>query len=352
MKNLSIRLLAVLVSLMMVVSLAACGGADAPSKEETSSTEKSVKEEPKVEKKTEDKTEEKTDEKLTIAVVPKALNNAVFLDSKDGAEKAGKELGIEVIWTGPTKADAAEQVQVLEGLIQKKVDGILVSCNDPDALKDVINKATEAGIKVATFDSDSPDSKRLFYAGTDNYGLGKECGEVMKKLAEGKGKIKCAILTGVLGAYNLEQRIKGFKDGCEGSNIEFLPVQACDDDVNKAVTVIEQYTKANPDLGAWFMAGGWPFFTPPESMPTLKKFADEGGIVVTVDSFYPMLQYVKKGIVDVEIGQNFTAMGELGVKELYKAIKGEEVEDFINTGTVYVDSKNIDEVLANTKPWK
>lgn len=289
---------------------------------------------------------------VTIAVVPKALDNAVFLDTKDGAEKAGKELGIHVIWIGPTKSDAAEQVQVMEGLIQKKVDGILVSCNDPDALKDVINKATEAGIKVATFDSDSPDSKRIFYAGTENYKLGQQCGETMKKLIAGKGKVKVATLTGVPGSYNLEQRIKGFKDGAQGADIVYTPVQNCDDDVNKAVTILEQYTKANPDLKAWFLDGGWPLFTPVETMPTMKEFAKKGGIVITVDSFYPMLRYVKEGIVQVEIGQNFIAMGDKGVRELNKAISGGPTDKFIDTGTIVVDKTNIDEILKTAKPWK
>ena len=340
MKKQALRLLAVFMAVVMVVALTACGQAKAPAAgEETKKTEETPKEQPKAEK------------KITIAVVPKALDNPVFIGTKDGAEAAGKELGIEVLWMGPTKTDAAEQVQVMEGLIQKKVDAILVSCIDPDALKDVINKATDAGIVVGTFDSDSPDSKRVFYAGTENYKLGKQCGEVMKKLIEGKGKVKLAMLTGVLGSYNLEQRIKGFKDGAQGADIEYLSIQACDDDINKAVTVMEQYTKANPDMGAWFVVGGWPFIAPPESLPVLKEFTAKGNIVVTVDSFYPMLQFVKQGIVNVEIGQNFAGMGDLGIKTLYKAIKGEKVEQFIDTGTVYVDKSNIDEVIKNTKPW-
>lgn len=323
-------------AVMLVLLTAACGSSTTTTGEQSAG---------------EGSTTSTANKKLTIAVVPKSLDNAVFLDAKDGAEQAGKELGAEIIWTGPTKSDAAEQVQVVEGLIQKKVDGILLSVIDPDALKDVINKATAAGIKVATFDSDSPDSDRIFYAGTDNFKLGKQLGEATKKLMEGKGSLKLATLTGVPGSYNLEQRISGFKEGAAGADIEYLPVQASDDDVNKAVTIIEQYTKANADLGAWFVVGAWPFLTPVETMPSLKEFAEKGGIVVTVDSFYPMLQYVKDGIVQVEVGQNFVAMGEKGVKELANAIDGKTVEQFVDTGTIYVDKDNIDQVIKDTKPW-
>lgn len=349
MKKNYVRILTVVMAMLMVLSLVACGK---PSEKNVGSrTNDSKVENNQAEGNNENTKSSGKKDKVTIAVVPKALDNAVFLDSKDGAEKAGKELGIEVIWTGPVKADAAEQVQVIEGLIQKKVDGILVSCNDPDALKDVIDKATDVGIKVATFDSDSPDSKRIFYAGTNNYKVGFECGEAMKKLVEGKGKVKTAILTGVPGAYNLEQRIKGFKDGAKGANLEYMPVQACDDDVNKAVTIIEQYTKANKDLGAWFVVGAWPFLTPTESIPVLKDFTKNGGVVVSIDSFYPMLKYVQEDMVHVLVGQDFVAMGELGVKKLYDAVQGKEVPEFVDTGSIYVDDNNVEDVLKITKPW-
>ena len=74
-------------------------------------------------------------EDIEIAVVPKALDNAIFLDAKTAAEEKGKELGIKIFWEGPTTSDAAMQVNVIESLIERQVDGILISCNDADALK-------------------------------------------------------------------------------------------------------------------------------------------------------------------------------------------------------------------------
>jgi len=288
---------------------------------------------------------------LTIAVVPKALDNAIFLDAKDAAEKTGKELGVKILWVGSAKSDAAEQVSVLEGLIQKKVDGILVSCNDADALKDVIDRAMSKGIKVATFDSDSPKSKRLFYAGTDNYGIGKQAAEFMKVLLPKGGKV--AVLTGVLGAPNLEQRIVGFRDGVKGTKIQILPVQTGEDDVQKSVEVVNQFTAANKDLKGWFFDGGWPYFADPEALKEIKTFMAKGGKIVSIDTFYPMLKYVNLGMVDKLIGQNYVAMGTIGIQELYKAIKGQPLTkgQIIDTGSEVVDKSNVDAVLPTKKPW-
>jgi ribose transport system substrate-binding protein len=242
-------------------------------------------------------------------------------------------------------------VTVIEGLIQKKVDGILISCNDADALKDVIDRAMDKGIKVATFDSDSPKSKRLFYAGTDNYGIGVKGAEHMKKLLPNGGKV--AILTGVLGAPNLEQRIVGFRDGTKGTKIEILPVQTGEDDVQKSVEVVNQFTAANKDLAGWFFDGGWPYFADPEALKEVKTFMDKGGKIVCIDTFQPMLKYLKMDMVNVLIGQNYTAMGTIGVEELLKAIKGEKLTlgDNINTGDETVDKTNVDAVAATKTPW-
>ena len=282
--------------------------------------------------------------KLVIAMVPKALDNPVFVTSREAAKKAADELGVELIWTASQKADAAEQVALIESLIQKKVDAIGISVNDPTALKDVINKAVEAGVVVSTWDSDSPDSKRLFYLGTDNYAGGVKCGEIMKGLLGEKGG-KVAILTGVIGAFNLEERIRGFKDAIKGTQIEVVDILAGEDDINKSVEVVNTYTLANKDkFDAWFFDGGWPLFVPIDTLEPVKNFP---GKVISFDTFPPMLLYVKEAVVDVLVGQNFEYMGRGSVETLVKVLKEKtQVDPIIDSGLEIVDAKNIDEVIA------
>lgn len=293
---------------------------------------------------------------IEIAVVPKSLDNAIFLDAKSAAEAKGEELGAKIYWEGPTTSDAAQQVNVIESLIERQVDGILISCNDADALKDVIDRAVDAGIVVGCFDSDSPESKRAFYCGTDNYAIGKLSAELMMEYLPEGGKV--AILTGVLGAPNLEMRITGFKETLAAANspIEVMPVQTGEDDVQKSVEVVSQYTAANPDLAGWFFDGGWPYFADPDALPEVKAFMENGGHIVSIDTCYPMMQYVGLGMVDVLVGQNYPTMGALGVETLYKIITGQEVDlgdetHYIDTGYEVVDLENYEEVWANKAPW-
>ena len=282
------------------------------------------------------------EKKLVIAMVPKALDNPVFTTSREAAKEAAEELGIELIWTASQKADAAEQVAVIESLIQKKVDAIGISVNDPTALKDVIDKAVEAGIVVSTWDSDSPESKRMFYLGTDNYAGGVRCGEIMKDLLGGKGKV--AILTGVIGAFNLEERIRGFKEAVKDTEIEVVDILAGEDDVNKSVEVVNTYTLANKDkFDAWFFDGGWPLFVPVDTLEPVKKFP---GKVISFDTFPPMLLFVKEGVVDVLVGQDFERMGRGSVEMLVKVLKEKaEYPELNDSGLEVVDVNNIDAVI-------
>lgn len=344
------KIIALLLVSVLSLVFVACGeqGADKP-KEEASSQQAKQAEQPKQE--TEQKESKTKDvEDIVIAVVPQQLGNPVFLDARDGAEKAAEELGIKLEWVAPVKADAPSQVEVVEGLIEKEVDGIAISCNHPDALKDVLKEAIDAGIKVSTFDADSPESGRYFYAGTQNHQAGKICGEKMVELTGGKGKV--ALLTGILGAFDLEARIKGFKEAITGTDLEIVTIQACEDDINKAVELVEQYTRSNPDLDAWFFVGGWPFFAPPESLQNLKEWKTEEKVVVTMDSFYPMLQFFDENMVDVAVGQNFYKMGYESVKNLVKLVQGEEIEsEFIDTGVEIVTPENYEEIRSQKKPW-
>ena len=296
-----------------------------------------------------------TDDEIVIAVVPQQLGNVVFLPAKEGAEQAGADLGITVEWHAPVKAEAQLQVEVIEGLIERGVDGIAISCNHPDALKDILVRAIEEGIMVSTFDADSPDCGRPFYAGTENYQAGVICGEEMLKQFEGDDRetITVAVLEGIPGAYDIESRKQGFIDTIAGSNLEIVYTGACDDDVDKSVTIVEDYTRANPDIDAWFMAGGWPYIVQPGALPEYKawKQADpENHKVVTMDVFSSSIAFFDEGLIDVAVGQNFYQMGYLSVQNLYNLISGGEVENgmekegfaglFIDTGGQIVTPEN------------
>ncbi|MBL4599167.1 MAG: rhamnose ABC transporter substrate-binding protein [Rhizobiaceae bacterium] len=91
---------------------------------------------------------------IRIALVVKSLGNGFFDAAAKGAEDAAKEIGdVKIIYTGPTKATAEGQIEIINALIAQKVDAIAISANDPDALVPALKKAMSRGITVISWDS-------------------------------------------------------------------------------------------------------------------------------------------------------------------------------------------------------
>ena len=289
------------------------------------------------------------DNKITIAWIPKALNNPVFEIGRVGAMKKAEELSkagpipVEIVYAASVKSDIAEQTAVMEDVIAKGVDAIGVSCNDPTGCEDPIQKAQDAGIEVMTWDSDSPDSGRFTYLGVDNYEGGKAAAELLIASMGETGKV--ALLTGVPGAFNLEERIRGFKDGIKDyPGIEIVKTAACNDDINTGVQVVEETMQAMPDLDGWFFVGVWPLFAEAGSMKLWEDAAKAGTVKTVAFDTLPMeLEYVQDGRIVGLVGQKYWGWGYDTVQMIYdKIVDGKTFESFTNSGMDLVDKCNVD----------
>jgi len=164
----------VIVACLMAVTLALSGCGPKPT--EAPATEEAA---PAAEAEAEEEVEPAAEAgDLVFAVVPK-IAHPFYDDVRAGLEEKAGELGVEFQWIAPPTGNPAEQVQILEDLINKGVNGIGLAPLEASSVAPVIAKATEAGIPVVTFDSDAPESERVAYFGTDNYAAGYEEGEVL-----------------------------------------------------------------------------------------------------------------------------------------------------------------------------
>ena len=141
-------------------------------------------------------------DKLRIAMVVKALGNGFFDACRDGGLEAAKELGnVDLIYTGPTKATAEEQIAVIESLIAEKVDAMAISADDTNALVPVCKKAMSRGIKVISFDSGIAPEGRIMHLNPSNNALiGAKCVQMMAKTLHNEGDV--AILSATAQATN------------------------------------------------------------------------------------------------------------------------------------------------------
>jgi len=286
---------------------------------------------------------------ITIAWIPKALNNPVFEIGREGALKKAQELTakgpykVEILYVASVASDIAEQARVVEDVIAKGVDAIGISCNEPTGCVDPIAKAVKAGVEVMTWDSDSPKSGRFTYLGVDNYEGGKAAADLLVKTMGTSGKV--ALLTGVPGAFNLEERIRGFKDGVKGyPGIQIVKTVACNDDINQGVQVVEETMLSNPDLTGWFFVGLWPLFANRGSMKSWEQAAESGAVkTIAFDTLPVELDYMKDGYLSGLVGQKYWGWGYDTVQMIYdKIVNGKTFESFTNSGMDIVTSKNVE----------
>lgn len=149
--------------------------------------------------------------KISIAFVPKQLNNPYTDVELSGGEKAAKATGDTYSVVGPNTASASSQVSYINTLTQKHTDVIAIAANDPNAVCSALNQAKAGGAKIITFDSDTAKSCRSLFI---NQVVAKDVGLVeLKQMAEQinyEGDI--AILSATANATNQNAWIKYMKD--------------------------------------------------------------------------------------------------------------------------------------------
>lgn len=221
-------------------------------------------------------------------------------DCYAGFEAAGKMYGVKTVYGGTTEYDVNAAVTALDQIIAKKPAGIAVSCMDAKAYQPSINKAIAAGIPVVTFDSDSPNSNRLTFIGTQNYQAGAVAARYIGKQLGGNGTVAAAT---TLGQTNIKERTQGFEDTIkkEFPNIKVAQIVDAGTDQVTAATAVSNLLKKNSDVN-------YIFCSLQAAMVGAQKALQETNLtgkvkIVGFDTDKTTLDAIKSGEVEASISQ-------------------------------------------------
>ena len=187
--------------------------------------------------------------KITVAMMPKAKGDPYFVSCRSGAEEAAKELGIDLIWDGPTSLDAARQNEVVEDWITRQVDVIAVAVENKAGISTVLRKARQHGIGVLTWDADAePDARDYFVNQATPEGIADTLTDEAARLMGGKGQF--AIITGALSAENQNEWIAFIKKRMAEKypGLTLATILPSDDDRDKAFAQTQTILKVYPDV--------------------------------------------------------------------------------------------------------
>src|SRR5918999_3940268 len=181
---------------------------------------------------------------VTIAVITHGAGDSFWAVAKKGAEDAGKDLGVTVKYS-ESNNDPQEQAQLIEAAVTEQVDGIAVSAPDPDAIRDPVRTAIDAGIPVITLNSGAEESAELgaiTHVGQTETIAGEGAGAELKEA--GATKIICVIHE--QGNVGLNQRCEGAKKGF-GGEVENLQVAGISD-VSTTLTEIQSKLESDTSI--------------------------------------------------------------------------------------------------------
>jgi rhamnose transport system substrate-binding protein len=184
-----------------------------------------------------------------IAVMPKAKGDPYFVSVRAGAEEAAKELGVDLIWDGPTGLDAAKQNELVENWITRQVDAIAVAVENKAGISTVLRKARESGIHVLTWDADAePDARDFFVNQATPEGIANTLTGEAARLLNGKGSF--AIITGALSAANQNEWIRFIKQRIAEKypGLTLVTIRPSDDDRDKAFAETQTILKVYPQV--------------------------------------------------------------------------------------------------------
>ncbi len=330
------KLLATIMAVAMVASMAACGSKEeAPAAPAETETEAPAEAEGEAEPAETEPAADGADVSVILVTMDGLDNHWVNVDK--GASAAAKELGINYEWMQPDHKDTALQIEVLNNAIAKNPNAICVAAVDPVAIVETLQSAIDAGIQIIYVDSAAELEASAAFR-TDNYAAGKQAGEQMiKGLGEKDittGDIGCVAFSNA--TQTSVDRTQGFIDAFEGTEFNILEVQYGNSEVAASQAAAENFISQGV-VGVY--GDNEPGAVGVGNAAAANK--DWGGVAVGFDASSMTLDQVDSGALYCVMAQNPAKMGDGAIRAAYTlATGGSLTETDVDTGASVVTPDN------------
>jgi len=282
----------------------------------------------------------------TIAMVMKTLNNPFFIDMQKGAKETAKSLGVTlIVQAAEREVDAEKQLQIIENMIQRRVDAICVTPSGSREIVVAIVKANRAGIPVIVVDTQVDDSvleeaggQIATFIGSDNFEGGRIAGEHIVNRLGGHGKI--AILEGIPGHETGDSRLSGFHSIVDNKpEIEIVTSQTANWERDQGFNVFQNILQSHPGVQALFACNDMMALGAIEAITAAGKTGEV--IVVGFDAVEDGREAIRNGTMDGSIAQHPFDMGKRAVENAVRLLEGEAVSDYIPVRIELITKKNV-----------
>ncbi len=280
-------------------------------------------------------------DKLYVPLISKGFQHQFWQAVKAGADKAGKELGVEVTFEGPdNESQVDKQIDMLAAALAKKPAAIGFAALDSQAAIPLLKQAQEAKIPVIAFDSGVDSDIPVATASTDNIAAAALAADKMASLIGDAGKV--AVVAHDQTSRTGVDRRDGFVNRMKEAhpNVEIVTIEYGGGDHLKSTDLAKAIIQAHPNLKGIFGSNEGSAIG---VFNAVTELGLEGKItVIGFDSGKQQIDAIKSGKMAGAITQNPVGIGYETVKAAVAAVKGEKVEPIIDTGFFWYDQSNID----------
>ncbi len=289
-------------------------------------------------------------DKVTIALVPGLTADGFYVTMHHGAQAAAKAVGAELVYQGAAEWNVSLQVPVLDAVIAKKPDAIMIAPTDKVQLIAPLKKAHDAGIPIVcvdtfigtgVFQTGSGDADfPISYVASDNVLGGRMAARALAEAIGQKGKVYVSNVKP--GISTTDQREEGFKDEMKKySGVQILETQFNDDDANKAAAQVQAVFGRVPDLAGVFGAN---LFSASGTANGVTQAGQAGKIKIAgFDAPESIVPQLKDGTFTLTIAQHPAEIGYFGYIAAFAHVTDNPVPALIGTGFTVMTAANIDD---------
>lgn len=291
----------------------------------------------------------KNGDKYVVGIVVKTLESAFYQNMANAVKDVyGDSDTFEVIvQASKTETDTAGFIQIIEDMITKDVDCLVVVPGDPNAVAPTLENVVAAGIPVICSETDVPNLEgKLTYIGIDNVAAGKSVVQYVFDQGLLVAGDECAVITGPVGYTTATDRAKGAKDGIEANGGVLVSEQPANWDRTKGMEVAENIITANPNLKAIFASNGEMALGSAEAVASAGKTAQ---IFITgfdgiLDEYYA----IQDGRLIATALQDSRQYSLLAMEKYIDYLKGKPLDPFYDIGSPVVTKDNVAEYMAQS----
>ena len=290
-------------------------------------------------------------EDVSITLVPGLTTDAFYITMNKGAQAAAEALGITVDFQGAEEFDPVLQTPVLDAVIARGPDAILIAPTDVTQLIEPLRRANDAGIPVLTVDTFIDDGKYqdgagdgdfpISYVASDNVAGGRMAARFMAEAIGGSGKVYVSNVRP--GISTTDQREAGFiAEMAENfPDVEVLDTQYNENDASLAASQFQAVLARNPDVSGVFGANLFSALGAGNGVEAAG--ASDTVTVIAFDAPQSIVDNISTGLVDAAIAQHPAEIGYFGVMAAYAHLTGQSVPVSIGTGFTVINADNVND---------